>query len=245
MKKELKRQIREDEFVSGFARALTWIGAHRDEVRVTAVAVLAVLIGGGALGYYQSSRARDARREFAAAVEMFHAPVAGESPAGEKPPTPGYASASEKYRKAAAAFDGVERRFGSTPEGIRARYYGALCRTELGGEQELEQARKALEDVAARRDKPLESGLARLALADLARRKGEVDKAIDGYRQLAEDPAAPLPRDVALMRIAEALDEAHRSAEAREAYKRVTDQYPGSVFASEARQRAAYLGDGA
>ena len=245
MKKELKRQIREDEFVSGLGRALSWIDAHRDETRVTAIALAVVAFGGVALAYYQSARTRDARQEFEAALEVFHAPVTSEIPAGEKPATPGFASAAEKYRKAAAAFDGVERRFGSTVEGVRARYYGALCRIEIGGEQEREQARKALQDVAGRRERPLESGLAKLALADMLRRDGQVDLAVGAYKALAEDLTAQVPRDATLMRIAEALDEAHRSSEARDAYKRLVDEFPGSVFASEARQRAAYLGNGA
>jgi TolA-binding protein len=72
-----------------------------------------------------------------------------------------------------------------------------------------------------------------------------VDKAAEAYRQLLEDASLVLPRDHVLMRLAELLDDAHRAAEARAAYQRLAEEFPGSVYASEARERAAYLETGA
>ena len=53
-------------------------------------------------------------------------------PARTSPRAMSFATAEEKYKKAAAAFEGIERRYPSLPEGLRARYFGALARLELG-----------------------------------------------------------------------------------------------------------------
>src|SRR6185503_18950452 len=169
----------------------------------------------------------------------YRAPLAAEVPQGEKPPGPVFATAKERYEKAAAAFDGVQRQYGSTSTGLRARYYAALCRVELG---QTEEARKDLAEVAARADgRSLEPALARLALADLLKRTGQTDQAIDAYRALVQDKSLPIPRDHVFMTLAETLELAHRPADARTAYKQLADEFPASPYAGPAQQRAAYL----
>jgi tetratricopeptide (TPR) repeat protein len=242
LKKELRKQIKQDELVSGFAQAWYWVEAHRDEVKVTATVLAVVAVGAAAVSFFQGQRAREAEQAFSAALEIYHGSVVGEQPEGTPPSGPVYPTAGEKYKKAAAAFDGVERRFGPTPVGLRAKYYGALCRIELG---EIPVAQAALADVAARKEHPLESALARLALADVLRRTGAVDKAVDAYRQIIDDASVPLPRDHALMTLATTLEEARRIAEAKASYRRLTEEFPTSVYAGEARRRAAYLETGA
>jgi hypothetical protein len=148
-----------------------------------------------------------------------------------------FAPAEDKYKTAAAAFEGVERRFSSSVTGLRAKYYAALSRAELG---QYAEAEKALKEIQAR-GAGLEPDLARLALADIYRRNGQVDKAVEAYRALATNPAATVPRDFALLGAAQALDDSKRWAEARAAYRQLVEDFPASVYAAEARARAEYL----
>jgi len=240
LRAELKKQIKEDEFASGLERAARWAGAHRDEVRVTAIVALALVLGIGGFTAWQSRRSREAERAFSEAQELFHAPVLAALPQGaERPPEPVFPTFAEKYRKALAAFDGVERRFGSHPLALRARYYGALCRMETG---DVTGAEKLLAEIAARRDaRDLTPALARLALAEVQRRAGQVDKAVDTYTQIAADASYPLPRDAALMGLAATLEEARRWPAARDSYKRLLEEFPLSAYAAEARRRAEHL----
>jgi tetratricopeptide (TPR) repeat protein len=243
MKRELKRQIKQDELVSGFQQASQWTAAHGPEVKVTVVVVAIVGLAAFGLTTYLGHRRSEAERAFSAALDTFHAPVKAELPEGsEAPPGPVFTSAAEKNRKAAAEFDEVARKYGSVDAGRRAAYYAALARIELG---EYDAAEKALNELAGRREDPLQSSLARLSLADLHRRRGQLDKAIEDYRRIVDDSAFVLPRDHALLELAATLEAAKRPAEAGAAYRRIVEEFPGSVYAAEARRRADHLGTGA
>ena len=123
------------------------------------------------------------------------------------------------------------------PPACERRYFGALSRLELGQYAEAEKALKELQERGA----GLEPDLARLALADCYRRSGQVDKAVEAFRSFASNPSASLPRDQALMSAAQTLEDARRFAEARAAYRQLTEEFPASVFAAQARARAEYL----
>src|SRR5881409_1899613 len=192
MKRELKRQIKQDELVSGFQQASQWTAAHGPEVKVTVVVVAVVALAAFGLTTYLGHRRSESERAFSAALDTFHAPVRAELPEGsEPPPGPVFASAAEKNRKAAAEFDEVARKYGTLGTGHRAGYYAALARIELG---EYEAAEKSLGELAGRREDPLQSSLARLSLADVHRRRGQLDKAIEDYRRLVDDSSFVLPR---------------------------------------------------
>jgi hypothetical protein len=238
LKKELKEQIKQDEFASGLESAASWTSAHRDEVRI-GLGVAAVLVAVvGAVGYFQGQRAREADRAFRDALTTFEAPVTSEIlPGADRPVGQVFATAEDKYKTAAAAFEGLTRRFGSSKVAERAAYYAALSRLELGQRAEAE---KALQELAGK-GAGLEPELARYALADLYRRGGQVDKAVEAYRGLATNPAANVPRDHALMSAARALEEARRWSDAAAAYRQVYEEFPASLYAAEARSRVEYL----
>jgi hypothetical protein len=238
LKKELRDEIKQDEFASGLEAAVEWLAAHKDEVRIGAGVALVLLAAAGAVVYFQSQRAREADRAFRDALTAFESPVASElSPGEQRPSGQVFPTAEEKYKTSAAAFEGVERRFGSSKTTVRAKYYEALSRVELG---QYPEAEKGLQEVQSK-GAGLEGELARVALANLYRRSGQTDKAIEAYRGLATNPSASMPRDFALLSAAQTLDDAKRWAEARAAYRQVYEEFPASVYASEAKARAEYL----
>jgi hypothetical protein len=238
--RELKRQIKEDEFVSTLERVVTWANARRDEVRIAAGVVVVLGAAAAAFFYFHGQRAREAESAYQEALDIWRAPVEAELPPGaDKPTGQVFATADEKYKSAAAAFEGVERRYPSRQEAESARYYAALCRERLKQYDEAEKGLKALADRKA--GTRLEPTVARIALADLYRQRGQVDKAVESYRAVVADRDFPFPRDYALMSLASTLEQANRLAEARASYKRLTEDFPASVYAAEAKRRAERL----
>jgi outer membrane protein assembly factor BamD (BamD/ComL family) len=239
--KELKKQIKEDELVSVYQHAAAWWGGHRESARLTLGVVAVIVAVAGGLALYQSRRNEAAALAFADAFETMQATVTSALPAGaDKPVGLSFATAEEKYKKAAAAFEGIDRRYPTLAVGRRAKYFGALARLELG---DAAAAETALKELAARRDlKELEPTLARLALGDVYRRTGHLDQAIDAYRQFADDATVPFPRDYALMSLGGAQEEAKKPAEAKATYERLVQEFPASLYSPEARRRADFLG---
>jgi hypothetical protein len=240
LRKDLKRQIKEDELVTGFERLAGWFQANRSAAQGGILAALVVVAAGWGYASWQERRTRDAEAAFASALEIFAAPLRSELPEGAKPVAgaPLFDTTAEKYKKAAAAFDGVERGYAGHPVALRARYFSALARAEAG---EAAEALKLLAGIAEQKTGGVEPALARLAHAELLRSSGQADKAAEAFRKLAGDASWPLPKDHALMELARTLEEAKKPEEARAAYKRLADDFPTSVYAAEARRRAEGL----
>ncbi len=239
MKRELKKQIKEDEVISGVEHFGAWVLANRQSVLIGVVAALLILASAWGLSAWRTNQTREAEQAFGAALEIFAAPVRGELPPGAQPTTLQiFETAAEKYKKATAAFDGVERRFGSNPVALRARYFSALCRIES---EDGAAGQKILEELAARPGGGLESALARLALAERLKKQGQHDKAAEAFNKLATDATFPLPRDYALLQLGEVYEAARKFGDARAAYKRLSDEFPQGGYATEARRRADRL----
>lgn len=240
MRKGFKRHIKQDELVTGVGRALAFVNSHAREAKVTAAVVLAVAAGVFAWVWVQGRRSRGAEAALASALEVFHSPAADELPAGvDRPPGPAASTATEKYQKAVGQLEGVAQSYGHLRAGRRARYYAAVSRLELG---QFAEAEKLLSEISSQRaEGDLEAHLARLELAEVYRKGGQTDKALTAYRQMAEDTSLSLPRDHVLMRLSTLLEEARRLPDARAGYERLVQEFPGSVYAAEARRRADYL----
>jgi hypothetical protein len=116
VKKELKDQMKQDELTSGLEHALAWGTRNRDLIRIGAL-VFVVLAGAVlAITHFRDQRLREADRALREALTTFESPVAAElAPGSERPAGQVFATAEEKYKTAAAAFEGVARRQVSVP----------------------------------------------------------------------------------------------------------------------------------
>lgn len=237
MDKELKNELKRDEIGEAFQEARGLL--TRAEVVKPALAVIALLIVLGGLYYGQKFRSASAESAFARATEVFHAEVgAAASDRAASPET--FKTASEKFQKAKTLFDEVAKSYSSFPAGRRARYYSALCLTELG---QAKEAEAALKEIAALRDPgAIEPAMARLRLAELLQSQtGRAKDAATFYKALIADEASGLPKDRLLFGLAEALESAGEKLEARRAYSDLANRHPQSPYAQGARQKVEAL----
>ncbi len=236
MKKSLRKQIKQDELVTGYEQVGSWARQHLEELRATAIGAVVLLVVVAGLLYFRSHRLSAAQAAFAQAFEVFSAPVAQ---AGQPAPAGSFTSQEERQRKALTAFDGVAQRYGGQEAGQRARYFAALCRIDLG---DYATAERDLREIAKgdprRRPEP---SLARLALAGLLARKGSFDEAVNEYKAILAEPASSLPKDHVLISLAATLEKAGRPEEAAAAFRQVVQEFPTGPYAAEARTRSDYL----
>lgn len=240
MDRELKRQIKQDDLVTGVEHAQGWVKGHQDQVKLWGLVAVVVLGGLLAFRWFETRRDVESQTALGEALEVLETPVRSAVPAGSpEPQGASFATEQERLSKALAALDGVRQRYGSMRVGKQAALQAAVCRLQLG---EFDAARKSLAELVAQHDEPLVAAQARLSLGELEARSGNVDKAVEALRPLVDDERAGLPRDYALMRLAATLEDGHRPQEAAQAYRRLSQDFPESPFATEARRKAEYLG---
>ncbi|MFQ5778641.1 MAG: tol-pal system YbgF family protein [Terriglobia bacterium] len=232
-----RQDLKKDEFIDTLDGFLLWVEDHGRSL--LALAVIAVFGGGTVGGFYWYFRRQEqkATTALAAALLTYEAPV-------QKglPPLPGqgvqrtFTSEEEKYQAAEKEFAAVREQFPRTRAGLMARHYQALCQFQLGRS---EAAVTALEEIARAGDRNV-AALARLHLAGFYESLGRREEAEKLYRQLAEQPTATVPRELALLSLAN-LQAGSNPAEARQLYNQVKSEFPDSAVASEIDQRLERL----
>ena len=238
MNKELKHQIKQDDLVTG-VRAGRGLRAQRTSTRSRSRWRRSwwPCWRWAGFTYYRQARARPTRSA-RSRLRSSHVRRAGrrETRRRTQRPAPCASRARrEKFKKAAAEFDGVDRRYGSMAAGRRARYYAALCRVGAGGDgRGREGARRSCRSATRR---PLErgtraAGAGRRSIAGPARSTRPIDDVPADRRRRRAGRAARPRADGAVAarsRMRERLPEAGAS------YRRVADEFPTSVYAAEAR----------
>ena len=78
--------------------------------------------------------------------------------------------------------------------------------------------------------------MARLGLAEAQARAGDLEQAINTYKELSQRKDGPLPIDGILMQLGRAYREAGKPADAQQTFTRVVDEFPDSPFTGDARR---------
>jgi tetratricopeptide (TPR) repeat protein len=231
-----RQELKHDEFIDSFDEFLLYLEDHWQWL--TAL-VAGLMLVGGALGgfyFYSQRQERAATAALGNALESFEAPVRQ-----GLPPTPGdtersFATDKEKYETAAKEFAAVRTDFPRTRAALHAKHYEALCRYRLG---ETEAATKSLEDLSRAADRNV-AALARLNLAGIYESQDKPKEAEALYRQLTENPAPVVPREVALLALADLLTQSN-PAEARRIYEQIKGEFPDTPVAEQVTRRLDLL----
>jgi predicted negative regulator of RcsB-dependent stress response len=238
MNKAEREHLKHNEAADAVVAATSFASRHGRTLALAAVALL--LLVGAVFGYraFQARTEERAQGELAKAVEILNAPVAP-PPAGGTLPAGTYATEQARADAALTQLQATAEQYGRSDAGLRARYYAASLLAESNKPQEAAAAYEQVRDAAGA--STLLGRMATLGLASMQVRQKQFDPAIKALQELSQRRDGPLPIDAVLVQLADAYQQAGRSAEASQTLQRVVDEFPQSPYAADARQRVQAL----
>ena len=239
MKSTERHQLKQDRFVSTLQQ--TYASIEANSRRLTAVVVTVVLLVGAAGGYvwWRHQRNAEASAMLGEAFVAADAPVAPVATTGENTPPPGsFPTERARLEAALPKFMAAAEAYPKTLPGLAARYHAAAALVTLGRDEEAATRYQEVVDLAG---SGVYGRMARLGLAEVRVRQGQYDPAINTYKELSLNTSAGLPVDGVLIELGRAYLLAGRKPEAVQAFKRITEEFPASPYAAEARRELEAL----
>jgi TolA-binding protein len=244
MKSTDRHKLKENEFAQTVARTRDMVNERPREIAFVATGVIVVALGVGGFLTWKASRDGKATTLLASALAVAEAPVVTPPPPapGSPPPIqpPGsYRTERERLEAAVPLLQRAADAYPNNDAGITARYRLAASLAELGRYSEAEQ--RYQEVVQKTNAKNIYHYTARLGVGEsqLAQSKG--DAAVTTFRELASDTNSSLPVDAVLMQLGRAALLVGKKEDATRAFTRVVDEFPQSLYVSEAKEKVAEL----
>lgn len=244
MKSIERHKLKENDFAHTVARTREMVDQRRNEVIVIVVAVIAVAVVIGGYLAWRTSRDGKAQTLLASALAVSEAPVYTPPPPapGSPPPVqpPGtFRTERERLDAALPRLQAAADAYPDSEAGITARFHLAATLADLGRFAEAEQRYQEVVQKAG--SKSLYRQTARLGVGEAQLAQGKGDAAIATFKELSTDANSALPVDGVLMQLGRAALVAGKNDEATRAFTRVVDEFPQSLYVSEAREKLAGL----
>jgi TolA-binding protein len=244
MKATERHRLKQNEFEKTVARTREVVAERQQEITTAVVAVVAVLVlAGGYLGY-RGSRESKATSLLAEALAVAEAPVVAPPPPapGSAPPIqqPGtYRTERERSEAALPKLQQAADAYPNTSAGITARFRLAATLAEVGRHAEAEQRYQEVVQKTSSRD--IYHYTARLGVGEAQLAQGKATDAAGTFQALATDTNSQLPVDGVLMQLGRAALVAGKKDDATRAFNRVVDEFPQSLYVTEAKEKLAEL----
>jgi TolA-binding protein len=216
------------------------IGTHRDRFILGAAVVAILVVSFAGYSWYRGNKAGEAGALLGAAMTTYDAPIVpAPSIPGASQQVGTYPTELARSEAAVAGFQAIIDQYPSTTAAIAARYHRAAALMNLGRMDDAAQGFQAAVDAAGN---TVFGPMAKMGQASVLIALGDFDKGVQMFEALAADREGMMPVDGVLMHLGRAYKKAGKAAEARTAYKRVVDEFPESLYVSEARQELVTLG---
>ena len=242
MKSTDRHKLKENDFAQTVARTREMVNERPRETATVVIAVLAVALVLGVFFAWKASRDGKATTLLATALAVAEAPIVTPPPPapGSAPPVQPPGSFRTERERLEASLPLLQRAADAYPDsdaGITARYRLAVSLAELGRHAEAEQ--RYQEVVQKSGAKSIYHHTARLGVGEAQLAQGKADAALTTFRELSTDTNSSLPVDGVLMQLGRAALVAGKKDDATRAFTRVVDEFPQSLYASEAKEKLA------
>jgi predicted negative regulator of RcsB-dependent stress response len=214
MKKVVKRQLKEDEFVSTITKIVRFIEEQKRELIILATIIVVVIAGILAIRYF---RTQSLKKQGQVVSQMLNLRAGLEK-------NPGNVAQLEKL--------GGDQKFARVAYILLATYW-----IENGN---LDKAEASLTKIKAR-PKDLYYYQAQDLLGQVYLQRKNYDKAIEIYKKIEKEKPREYSLDVVLFNQAEALEKKGDKAGALAVFKKVQEQYPQTYYGYDASLRARKL----
>jgi hypothetical protein len=235
MDRQHRYDLKHDKFVDEIG-ALS--GRARDNQRLLlliagGLIALAVIVYG--IFFYRSNREDNAQEALATAIETFDAPVGDVPPEQQATQTgPRFKTEPEKTAAAEKLFKEVQSKYSGTDAADVAGLYVARIAASRG---DIKTARPLLESFVKDHKDHILVGATRFSLYQMRIENGEAPQvSIELNAELSKAEPA-LPADSILVLLAEAYEAQGDAVKSRDAYRRITTEFPESPYAIEAQRR--------
>jgi TolA-binding protein len=242
MKRQERQHLKENELIHSIEATREFMETRKREIGFGIVAVIVIAaLGVGAMLYRQRTQSRGVEL-LAEAMVALNARVvpAGAQASGEDIPaaaslgaTGSFATEAAKLSAAVPKLQAAADAYPDSAAGITARYHLASALAALSRHDE---AIKQFDDVIKRAGSGSIYGrMARLGKADTQGKAGQVDAAIETWKEMATSTTGDFPVDAILMELARAYAQKGDKEEARKTLTQLIDQHPTSPYTPEAR----------
>jgi hypothetical protein len=242
MKRTERHHLKRDELASSLQQTFDTIEQNRRRITAALVALVLVLVGAGGYLWWQRDRATKAGQLLGEALAIEEAEVAPIATTGnEKPPAGSFPTERAKLEAALPKFMAAAEAYPRTSAGIAARYHAAATLVALGRDDE---AVKRYQEVIDFAGSGVYGRVARLGVAEVKVRQRQYEPAINAYKELSLNTSGDLPVDGVLMQLGRTYVLAGRTPEAVQTFKRITEEFPASLYAADARRELDALAPG-
>lgn len=235
-----RKEIKRNEFVEAVTRSMDYASSHSRIILLSLAGVVLVGVAVGGTFLYLKSRENRASAALDRALDAYHAEIVPDDPKPNDPFSPTFADEAARQQRARELFAAVKDGYGSSEAAVvAAAFLGRIA----AGEGDLEEARKQWQEVLDGTSDTVLATEVRLNLLRLDLQEGKAEEVAAELEAMLDDPRKEtLPEDVILFELASVRERLGRTSEALSAYQRIVDEFPGSPYSGEARQRASSLG---
>lgn len=234
-----RHELKKNEFANVVLGATDTLAERGKLIGGVVAAVLALIIVVGAVMAWRARQANEAGALLGVAMATATGPIVPAPTAPGAAQTPGtFPSEQARAEAAIAAFNAVIAEAPGSEAARTAAYYVA---SELMAAGRYEEAERAFAEVVANEGGSVRGQTARLGQAEALVALGRTEEALAIYNELAANRDGDLPADAILIQLARTSERAGLTAEARAAYQRVVDEFPDSLYVTDAQQQLAAL----
>ena len=235
MRREHRRELKHDKFVDEIGTLSTRARENQPFLLAVTLAVVAAgLIAYGAY-FYRTTREQKAQDALAVAIDTIESPLLPAAGTQQQvQPGAKYKTEAERNTAAEKQFKDVEAKYSGTDAADVGNLY--LARLQAG-RGDIAGARKLLNGFVSEHPKHVLVGSARFSLYQLRIENGEAAQVTSELQSEVNKSDPILPADSLLVLMAHAYETQGNAQKSKEAYRRITTEFPDSPYALEAQRR--------